>query len=80
MRRSNFGLVFGLVLLVIGAAALVYGIIQYNEVRATFGNAVRKFLTGNSPQETEALVEMIAGGVVALLGLILLLIPRRRRR
>jgi hypothetical protein len=78
MRRSNARLVFGLVLLVAGAAVLVYGIIQYNDVRASLGNALGKLFTGKSPAEDQAIVEMVAGGAAALVGLILLVARRRR--
>ncbi len=80
MRRSNALLVFGLILLVAGAAALVYGIITYNDARASLGNAVGKLFTGRSPAEDRAIIEMIAGGAVALVGLIFLVVPRGRRR
>jgi hypothetical protein len=80
MRRSNALLVFALVLLVAGAAVLVYGIITYNNVRGTLGNAVGKLLTGRSEAEDRAVIEMIAGGAGALVGLVLLIAPRRRRR
>ncbi len=62
MRRSNALLVLGLILLVAGAAALVYGIITYNEA------------------QNQAVIEMIAGGAAALVGLAFLLLSRRRRR
>ncbi len=79
MRKSNAALVFGLILLVAGAAVLVYGIIAYNDVRSSLPNAVGKLFTGKSAAEDQAVVEMIAGGAVALVGLVFLIAPRRRR-
>jgi hypothetical protein len=80
MKRSNTLLVLGLILLVAGAAVLVYGIISYNSVRGTLGNAVGKLFTGRSAAEDQAMIEMIAGGAAALLGLVFLIVPRRGRR
>ena len=79
-RSSNILFIVGLVLLIAGAAVLVYGIINYNDVRKALGPSLVKAFTGSSTEEQQAIIYMAAGGGAALLGLIFLLSPRFRRR
>lgn len=83
MKRSNAFFVIGLILLIAGGATLVYGIITYNNVTASLGNALEKLFSGQSTSENQAVIQMIVGGAVALIGLVFLLSlgrhrPRRR--
>jgi len=76
-------LLLGLILLVAGVAVLIYGIYAYNGAKASLGNALGKLFTGRSRAETNAVVEMIAGGAGVVLGLVLILARGRtagRRR
>jgi hypothetical protein len=80
VRRSNAFFVLGLLLLVAGAALLVYGIIQYKNVSASLGNALGKLIKGSSAEENKTIIEMIAGGAGALLGIVLLFSGGRGRQ
>jgi hypothetical protein len=77
VKRTDVFFVISLVLIVIGAASLVYGIIAYNDVTSSLGNALGKLFTGQSAGENQA--EMIAGAAVALVGFILLFSQGLRR-
>ncbi len=79
MRKGNALFLIGLVLLIAGAAVLVYGIISYNNASNALGPALSKALTGSSKEEKEAVTFMLVGGGGALLGLVLLIAGRRRR-
>ncbi len=79
MKRTDVFFVISLVLIVIGAASLVYGIIAYNDVTSSLGNALGKLFTGQSAGENQAIAEMIAGAAVALVGFILLFSQGLRR-
>jgi hypothetical protein len=81
MKSSrNILFIVGLVLLIAGAAILVYGIITYNDVQKALGPSIVKAFTGSSNEEQQAIIYMVAGGAAALLGLILLFSPKFRRR
>jgi hypothetical protein len=80
MKRTDSKLLAGLILFVAGAAVFAYGLIGYNGARASLGGALNKFLTGSSPAENQAVIEMIAGGAVALIGLVLVIFRRGRKR
>jgi uncharacterized membrane protein YidH (DUF202 family) len=80
LRKNNALFVIGLVLLIAGAATLVYGIIEYNRVSNALFPALGKALTGTSEEENRAVLEMIVGGAIALVGFIFLAFPRFRRR
>jgi hypothetical protein len=87
VKKSDALLLLGMVLAVAGAAVLIYGIVTYNSVRASVGNTLGKLLTGRSPGENQAVIEMIAGGAAAVLGTAFILFrgragrqPRRGRR
>ena len=77
MKRVNLFFLVGLVLAVGGAALLVFGIVGYNDAKASLGNALGKLLSGRSQAETTALVEIIAGGAVAVIGLALMFFRSR---
>jgi CDP-diacylglycerol pyrophosphatase len=68
MKRSDVLLLVGMILVVAGAALLIYGIVSYNSVRASVGNALGKLITGRSAGENQAVIEMIAGGAGVVLG------------
>lgn len=73
MKKTDALLLLGLILLVAGIAVLIYGIYAYNGAKASLGNALGKLFTGRSKEETNAVIEMIAGGAGAVVGLALLL-------
>jgi hypothetical protein len=79
MKRNDSRLLAGLILFVIGAAVLAYGIVTYNSEKASLGGVLQKLFTGSSPAEQQAFIEMIAGGAIALIGLILIIARRGRR-
>jgi hypothetical protein len=80
MKRNDSRLLAGLILLVIGAAVLAYGIIGYNNARASLGGAIQRIFNGTSSEEQTAVLEMICGAAVAVVGFILILTRRVRRR
>jgi hypothetical protein len=80
MKRTDSRLLAGLILFVIGAAVFAYGIITYSNDRASLGGSLERVFVGSSSVEQQAIIEMIAGGAVALIGLVLLLTRRGRRR
>lgn len=77
-RRNNGRLLAGLILLVVGAAGLTYGIVSYNQAHAALKNALQRLMTGGSNAETQALAILIAGAAVAIVGVVLLALPRKR--
>ena len=77
-KQAGNSMVFGVLIAVIGLAVLVFGIYQFNVARESLGNALGKLIKGSSKQETVAIVEMIAGGALALLG-VFLAFGRRKR-
>ena len=79
MKSRNSRLLAGLILLVIGAAVLVYGLIAYDAARGSLGGAIQRILNGTSPEEQQALIEMIAGAAVAVIGLVFMITRRGRR-
>jgi hypothetical protein len=78
MKSRNSRLLSGLILLVIGAAVFVYGFIAYDAVRGSLGGAIQKIFNGSSTEEQTAVILMIAGGAVALIGLLLVIFRGRR--
>jgi hypothetical protein len=80
MKRTDSRLLAGLILFVLGAAILAYGIIAYRNDRASLGGAVQRIFVGSSSVAQQSIIEMIAGGAVALIGFILLLTRGRRSR
>jgi hypothetical protein len=77
-KQTNNTFMLGVLIGVIGLAVLVFGIYQYNTVRQSLGNALGKLFKGSSKQETLAIVEMIAGGGLALVGAFLAFARRKR--
>jgi hypothetical protein len=80
MKRTDALFLVGLVLLVAGVAVLIYGIVAYNNANASIGNTLGKLLTGRSQAENQAVIEMIAGGAAAVIGVVVLLFRGRRAR
>jgi hypothetical protein len=80
MKRNDSRLLAGLILLVIGAAVLAYGIIGYNNARASLGGAIQRLVNGSSSEERTAIIEIICGAAVAVIGIVLVLARRTRRR
>jgi hypothetical protein len=72
VKHTNLFFVIGLVLAVGGAALLVFGIVGYNDAKASVINAIGKVLSGRSRAETTAIAEMVGGGGAALIGLVLM--------
>jgi hypothetical protein len=80
MKKSNTNLIIGLAILVVGAAVLIYGYVAYSDVRDSLGGALAHAFAGGSKAETQAVVEMISGGALAVIGLgVMFLLGKRRR-
>ncbi len=79
MPRSNTRLLAGLIHLVIGAAGFAYGLITYNNQKSSITSGLQRLFTGSSADERTATIFMIAGGAVALIGLLFLVFRSRRR-
>jgi hypothetical protein len=80
MKRTDSKLLAGLILFVAGAAVFAYGLIGYNAAKASVTGALQRLFNGSSPAENQAVIEMIAGGAVALIGLVLVIFRRGRSR
>lgn len=95
MARSSSRLLTGLVMLVIGGAGFAYGLVTYRAAHESVagklnsvGNSIANALNGASKgilpnmttAEQTALIFMIAGGALALIGLIVMASGSRRRR
>jgi hypothetical protein len=80
MKKSDALVLVGLVLLVAGAAVLIYGIVEYNNAHSSLGGTLGKLLTGRSEAENRAVIEMIAGGAAGVIGLAVLLFRRSAHR
>ena len=70
----------GIILLIAGAALGIYGYYEYNAAVQSLGDMMNKLFTGKSQAETRAVLLMICGGAAALIGLVLTLSGRRRKR
>jgi LPXTG-motif cell wall-anchored protein len=79
MKRTDSRLLAGLILFVVGAAVLAYGIVTYSNQKASLGGALQKLFTGSSTGEQQAIVEIVAGGAVAIIGFILMVFRKGRR-
>jgi hypothetical protein len=79
MKSRNSRLMAGLILLVIGAAVFVYGVISYDAAHGSLGGAIQRIFNGTSTEEQQALIEMIAGAAVAVIGLVFMITRRGRR-
>lgn len=79
MQRSNSRLLAGLILFVAGAASFAYGLVTYNNQKASIASGLEKLFKGSSTDERTAIAFMIAGGAVAVIGLLLLLLRGSRR-
>ncbi len=77
MKRSDALLLVGMILAVAGAAVLIYGIVSFNSVRASVGNALGKLITGRSAGESQAVAEMVGGAAGVVLGAALILFRGR---
>ncbi len=80
MKKADALFLIGIILLVAGAAVLIYGIVAYNNAHSSIGNTLGKLLTGKSQAENQALIEMIAGGAGVVIGLAVLVLRGRRAR
>lgn len=80
MKSRNSQLLAGLILLVIGIAVFVYGFIAYDTARGSIASAFKKIFTGGSTEDEQALIEMIAGAAVAVIGIVFLAARRGNRR
>ncbi|MFP4331024.1 MAG: DUF3185 family protein [Alkalispirochaetaceae bacterium] len=70
-RRRNRNL--GLVVLIAGLASSIYGYIQYENASRTLGASLRRVFDQPSPELSQAVVIVIAGLAVALVGAVLIL-------
>jgi len=77
MKRNDSRLLAGLILFVVGAAGFAYGLITYNSERSSLSSALQRVFTGSSAAGRQAMIVMIAGAAVGVIGLVLLLIRRR---
>ena len=80
MARNQASLLIGIVLLAAGIAAAAYGVYTYQNLQNSVGNTINKFLSGRTEGETEAFIYMAAGGISAILGVVLLVQKKKRRR
>lgn len=80
MKNRNSRLLAGLILLVIGAAVFAYGVIAYDNARGSLGGALQKIFRGGSTEENQALIEMVAGAAVAVIGIVFMATRRGSRR
>jgi len=80
MKSRNSRLLAGLILLIIGAAVFTYGLNTYGTTRGSLGRAIQKIFNGSSMEEQQALIEMVAGAAVAVIGLVFLITRRKSRR
>lgn len=80
MKKRNVFTVIGFILVIIGVAALVYGLTTYTQLKDDIANRFAKAISGSSNQETQALYISIAGGAGVVVGLILILTNRKKTR
>ncbi|MGA2973875.1 MAG: DUF3185 family protein [Spirochaetia bacterium] len=80
MKRNPPRLIAGLILLIMGAALFTYGIVAYNNERASIGGSIQRIFNGSSAGEKQAIIEMIGGGALVAIGLVLMLVRQVRRR
>ena len=81
-KRASSRTLVGLILLVAGAAIFVYGIVTYTSDRNSLGRVLHRLISGGSPMQQEGIAEMIGGGAVSVIGVMLVAIRRggSRRR
>ena len=78
-KRSVFS-VIGVILIIAGVAALVYGLTTYTQLQDDIANRFAKAISGSSDQETQALYITIAGAAGVVVGLVLLIANRKKSR
>jgi hypothetical protein len=69
-----------MILFVTGAAVFVYGILTYNSEQASLAGAAHRLLGGSSPAQKKALAEMVGGGAVGIIGMMMVAIRRGSSR
>jgi hypothetical protein len=77
MRKANTFFLIGLILLIAGGAALVYGIITFNTESGSISGFFGKIFNTYTEKQNQALLELIIGGAAAIVGLVLLVVRRR---
>lgn len=80
MKKREILFFVGIVLLIAGAAALVYGLVTYSQLQDDLVNRFTKAFAGSSSQENQALYITIAGAAGVVVGLILLLTNKKKTR
>ena len=80
MARNQLSLLLGIILLAAGIASAVYGVYMYNNLQNSVMNTLEKAFSGSTQGETQAFIFIGAGAVGAILGLVLLLGKKKRRR
>ncbi len=78
MKKNLFSII-GIILLVAGVTALVYGLTTYTQLQDDIANRFAKAISGSSNQETQALYITITGGAGILVGLILMIANRKKK-
>ncbi|MBN2049729.1 MAG: DUF3185 family protein [Spirochaetales bacterium] len=71
MRKRSVFTILGVILMIAGVAALVYGLTTYNALQNDIANRFTKAIAGSSEKENQALYVSIVGGVGVLAGLVL---------
>ena len=80
MKKRNAFAVLGIILIVVGVAALVYGYTTYTQLQSDIANRFAKAISGSSEQENQALYVTIAGAAGTILGLVFIVSNRKKRR
>ncbi len=76
-KTSKSSPILGVIILVLGLAALAFGYYQYQSATSSLGNAIGKVFTGKSQAETQAVLIMIGGGAAALVGALAIILRRK---
>lgn len=79
MAQKRVKNVLAVLFILAGAAALFYGFRLYDSLQQDLLNRAQQLFVKNTEQDLQAIFFMAGGGISVIIGLVMLLVPGRRR-